>query len=343
MGMGTAIVVSGDLYFRRPSGTGVLDAVRAQLRDGDLFFGNLEAPFIASERPIRYKSGLTSTNFGMAEELAAELRPFSAVSIANNHVMDYGEEAYLRTMRILDSLPVGHAGGGPDSEVAARPWFADGEDGSRIAFLAYSCLHQRGFEAGPGTPGMAVVRVRTAYEPASRALDQPGLAPIVRTACEVSSLDEVSRSIREAARTADVVVVSIHWGVSGGNRAVVEYQYELGRHCVDAGAAIVFGHHPHVLQPVEFYHGGLIAYSMGNLVFDSRNGWTEPLSAVLRCYVNDGKVCQIGLIPIRPARDWAPVPAADDETISEVMGRLELTGSEVGPISVEEGEVLLRI
>ena len=93
-----------------------------------------------------------------------------------------------------------------------------------------------------------------------------------------------------------MLVVSVHWGISVGHQ-IASYQQVVGRKIVDAGAQIVVGHHPHTLQGVELYKGGLIAHSLGNFIFDSLA--LPPDAAVLVCDVRKRKVVRVAFRPAR--------------------------------------------
>ena len=144
---------------------------------------------------------------------------------------------------------------------------------------------------------MAVVDVRTSYEPSPRAMEQPGTPPLVRTAVDAQSLAAIERDVERAARTASCVVVSFHWGISG--REPVAYQVELAHRAVDAGASIVFGHHPHALSAMELYRGRPVFYSLANLVFESGRpvpGMSRDTTIAVR-RATGGRVTAVDVVP----------------------------------------------
>lgn len=132
---------------------------------------------------------------------------------------------------------------------------------------------------------------------------------------------------------AEVVIVSLHWG-DERHYAPNAKQQELGRLAIDSGADIVFGHHPHVLQPLEFYNGGLIMYSMGNFSFGgNRNPSDKDTVVVQQEFIRtaDGTVtlgetilipCRISSIPNR--NDYLPTPySPDDPGYLRVLSKLD--------------------
>ena len=136
---------------------------------------------------------------------------------------------------------------------------------------------------------------------------------------------------------ADLIVVAPHWGVEGSYRPTQE-QMDLAHAAIDAGADIVWGSHPHVLQPIEEYQDGLILYSMGNFCFGG-NGAPEDLDTVLIqqevVKTPDGRVslgkrkvvpCSIGSAPGK--NNYQPTPLdVDSEGYDRVLRKLEGTFS----------------
>jgi poly-gamma-glutamate capsule biosynthesis protein CapA/YwtB (metallophosphatase superfamily) len=177
---------------------------------------------------------------------------FAAVSVANNHTMDYGSLALADTLDALASNGVAWSGAGPDVAAAWRPaLFARG--GTRFALLAVTDIIPLGFAAGVHHPGVAAGR------------------SLVTGTVDEAALARMGAAIKSARRVADVVIVYEHWGTEGV--AAPSAEQRMAAHAaIDDGATVVFGSHPHVLGPLEAYHGGLIAYGLGNFVFDTYPG-----------------------------------------------------------------------
>ncbi len=117
--------------------------------------------------------------------------------------------------------------------------------------------------------------------------------------------------VRAAGTQCDLLVVSLHWGVEGASYPSPR-QIRLGRQLVDAGASVVLGHHPHVVQGIERYRGGLIAYSLGNFQFPPDDAPTDE-TFVLSVRLGRDGVLGYELTPVRIGNDGIPVPAADGE------------------------------
>jgi poly-gamma-glutamate capsule biosynthesis protein CapA/YwtB (metallophosphatase superfamily) len=112
--------------------------------------------------------------------------------------------------------------------------------------------------------------------------------------------ERVLADIRFARPLADVVIVSLHWGIEYMTRPEPE-QVELAHQMIDAGADLVVGGHPHVVQPLEEYQGRWIAYSLGNFVFDQKPPATHS-GLMLRVTISDGQITDVTPIPISIGR-----------------------------------------
>ena len=213
-----------------------------------ILMGNQEVPY--SNRGSIYikKKWTLRSNPKTADALSAA--GFKVVTLANNHIMDFGPIAMQDTLNTLDSLNIAHTGAGMNLDEARRAVIITTADGFKIAFLAYSLVYPEQFWAGPSRPG-------TPYG------DPSYFVP----------------DIKKAKTMADMVVVSFHWS-DEMHFYPSDYQIVDGHKCIDAGASIVIGHHPHVLQGVEVYKNGLIAYSLGNFLFGTRSSKVKD-SAIL--------------------------------------------------------------
>ena len=227
------------------------------LRGADLALVNLEGPF--TRRGQRLPKNF---NFRASPHMAAALSRagIGAVSLANNHVMDYGTAGLQDTLAALAREGIVGFCAGPTLPAARRGVVVE-RRGLRIGLLGYLFLGDNSIEppaifAGPGRPGVAGHHWSAAAVEAMVRQDVASLRPRV-----------------------DALVVSFHWGREKRHEPEA-YQRRLGRAAVDAGAQVVVGHHPHVIQGLEAYRGGLIAYSLGNFVFGGK--WRpEDTDAIL--------------------------------------------------------------
>jgi poly-gamma-glutamate capsule biosynthesis protein CapA/YwtB (metallophosphatase superfamily) len=237
------VVIVGDIMLDRRPGEGILQGfdplfpfrgTANLLQAADLAIGNLEV--VVSTKGVAVPKAY---NFRADPRVLDVLvrAGIGVVSVANNHSGDYGPEAFADMLRLLDAAGIGYAGGGLTIRDARQPLVRD-VNGTRIALLAYNEVELRSFQA---------------------TADRPGLAWLVD--------DHVREDIAAARALADFVIVYPHWGL--------EYQFqpsrrqrEAARMMIDAGADLVVGAHPHVIQTVEYYEGKWIFYSLGNFVFD---------------------------------------------------------------------------
>lgn len=241
------------------------EKTRALLKQSHIVFGNLEGPLThADHAPVAKKYLYRSPPEKVAPALLNA--GFNVVSLANNHAMDQGVEGLKHTLDALDLVGIKHTGAGMNLAEARKPAILESH-GARVAFLAYTLTFPEEFWATndrPGSPFGHEAHVR---------------ADVV------------------AARTqADIVLVSFHWGQEGKTE-LRDYQRSLGRAAIDAGAAAVIGHHPHVLQGVERYKNGVIFYSLGNFAFGTY-GPEAFRSAIATLTFRDKKLSEVQLHPL---------------------------------------------
>jgi len=233
-------------------------------------FGNLESPLTkraartSSKGPAGgsiYLKGNPDFTFLLTEA------GFDVLSLANNHIMDYGDQGLADTTHYLDQEEIKHAGAGVDLAAATAPAEVD-LDGYKVHFLAFSGVEPKEYYAGPGKPGAAPLDEAT-----------------------------VTAAIARSSSQANLVVVSLHWGEESMPYPTSE-EKRLAHKFVDAGADIIIGHHPHVVQGVESYENAVIAYSLGNFLFDSQY-LSRHYSTLLTVEVSRSKgVLGFRLIPI---------------------------------------------
>jgi poly-gamma-glutamate synthesis protein (capsule biosynthesis protein) len=212
--------------------------VASVLSGADLATANLEAVVSTRGTAVSGKPPPRLRGASAALRAAVRFAGLDVLTVANNHTLDFGPEAFLDTMRFVNGFGAVPVGGGSGSQAARRPALLE-QGGLRIAFLGYDDTWP-GFHAQPGVPGAA------AADPAALAED-----------------------IRRAGKAADLVVVWFHWGQLF-ETTPNERQQELAAAAVAAGATVVLGAHPHVLQPIDVERWRLTAWSLGNFVFYDR-------------------------------------------------------------------------
>ncbi len=239
-------------------------AVFDELRSADVAFVNLETPL--SRRGVRAeKQNTLRADPTLVEDLLAA--GIDVVGLANNHMLDYGLDGLADTLDNLERAGIPQVGAGIDLESSRGSMVLEGPGGS-IGFLAFASTLPQGFAASPDRPGIAPIHVTAAFVVENPlAQEQPGTPPPVLTFPLKMDVDATVTVVQRLKSRADFVVVSAHWGVAGQD-AVMDYEREVGRARIDAGADLILGHHPHRLHGVEYYREKPIFYSLGNFVFE---------------------------------------------------------------------------
>jgi poly-gamma-glutamate synthesis protein (capsule biosynthesis protein) len=217
------------------------------------------------------------------------------VNLANNHALDFGQLAFADTLAALDVRGIGHVGGGANSAAAHAPLIIE-RNGLRIAILGYSVAFapEAGFRmgmwaAGPNTPGLAV-----------------------------ATPDVVAGEVAAIRPTVDAVVVTVHGGREYSTRPNAKMR-DFVSAALGAGATLVVGHHPHVLQGYRHGPGTLVAYSLGNFVFNYFTGAPND-TAILDVTLTAAGVQSVNWIPV-VVQNGVPRPARGDE-ITRILHRL---------------------
>ena len=191
---------------------------------------------------------------------ALALAGFDLVSQANNHAMDFGYAGLTDTQKYLGQYGIATVGAGANAAAAQTPVIIT-RNGLRMAFLAY----------------VDVPPEKSGFDPHTWAAtaSSPGVA--------WADPEQIRADVQAARQKADVVIVLLHSGIEITDviNNISANQRLDAQTAIDAGAALVIGSHPHVLQQIEPYHGGLIAYSLGNFVFDQYRGIANA-SIILR-------------------------------------------------------------
>ena len=267
-----SLLFCGDIYlsdhvlnaYDRAGGiSGVLDeGLRNEIASADIFMANEEFPF--SERGIaaedkQYTFRLPPSRMNVMQEIGPDI-----VALANNHILDYGTDALLDTCALLDGAGIRRVGAGAGLDEAKKLEVMEAK-GKKIGFLAASrVIPVSSWAAGRSHPG-----VLTTYDPSI-----------------------LLNEIKAAQGQCDYLVVYVHWGIER-NTQPEEYQRTLARQYIDAGADLVVGSHPHVLQGIEYYKGKPILYSLGNFVFGS----VIPQTMMVRVELDEANQAVLSVVP----------------------------------------------
>jgi len=235
--------------------------VADELKSADITFGNLEGSISnegvnqGSEYSFRFKpESIDGLKFA----------GFDILSIANNHIWDWGINALQDTSELLSSASIETVGAGSDYNSANLPTILE-VDNYKIAFLAYTTLMPATLNANSQRGGLSEFKIEKAKE-----------------------------DVRLAKNNSNFVIVSLHWGNEYENQANA-VQKKIARELIDGGADIIVGHHPHVVQELENYKDGWIAYSLGNFVFDQNFSSETMRGALLRINIEKQAISDVNL------------------------------------------------
>lgn len=332
--------------------------VKDLISSADFAFANLESPASYLGKPYPGKPENVTFRADPAALFGLAWAGFDIVSLANNHINDYGPRALAETMDYLDLLGLARAGAGRDAEEARRPAIVE-RGGVRVAVLAYAEPIWSVVEARSSTAYRAATRSERRATASSGEPFDPvpaGLPPLAdeslpgsgarpdaagssRAGLAVARVEDMRADVARALsiHKPDYLFVSVHWGEEH-ERFPRAFQRRFGRAAIDAGATAVIGHHPHVLQSIERYGDGLIVYSLGNFVFDMAASSTYE-SAAVRFMLRYGRLERAEIIPIVIARyEYAPAPARGAEAV-EILTKLKAWSAPYGTELRVEGEL----
>jgi poly-gamma-glutamate synthesis protein (capsule biosynthesis protein) len=298
-GVGAAIAANGADYPWRETGR--------LLRYSDLTIANLECSVSERGDPIPDKEYTFRAAPGSVQ--GAVNAGVDIFTLANNHVLDYGVDAFLDTMEILRQNNLRYVGAGAGEDEALRPVLLE-RGGFKIAVLGFTRVVPRtDWIAGKNRPGLA------------------------------SGYNEklVLENVRWAAGQSDIIIVCVHWG-----QELVDYpgraEINLAHRLVDAGADVVVGCHPHVLQGVEIYRDKLIAYSLGNFIFTSSSARAAREGAILQVVFNSGGESTAKIIPTYITSGTTIILRGSDR--KRVLSRLSGLSAGFGTTVRENGSII---
>ena len=203
-------------------------------KDTEIQFANLSGP--ASDKG---EDNMNLYSFRTSPEAIPILQSsgFDVLSVAGSHIGDWGKIAFDDTLSRLKENEIGYTGGGANRNEAETPFIVE-KNGMKVGFLGFSDVGPNKIQASENTSGILLA-------------DDPRMPEIVRT----------------ASFKVDILAVSFNFGEQYEAKHNDRQEY-LAHLAIDSGAKIVVGTHPHVIQDSELYHGGFIAYSLGNFIFD---------------------------------------------------------------------------
>lgn len=262
-------------------------ATEPLLRGADVAVGNLEGPVSeALERTDgQYRYRIPPFTLRGIREAGIDL-----LGLANNHLMDCGEDGLTETLWRLQEAGVRSFGAGRNAEEAGRPIVVD-VAGTRVAFIGAVCPET----ALPDAVGDSEEEAR-AGESSIRSMCQRVGASVTMPGTTLATPEAVLAMVQRASANADLVVACLHFGIRYV-RPPTARQRLLAHAAVDGGADLVVGHHAHFWQPVEVYRGVPIFYGLGNFTFGSGNRRADA-GLLLRAAVAQARVAAVEVFPL---------------------------------------------
>lgn len=268
------------------------------LRSADIIFGNLEGPI--SNRG-RNQGSIYSFRADPAVVEGLKFAGFNILSLANNHSLDWGREALLDTISILKENEIESVGAGRNYSEANSPiiWksdlhfnlgtsdvlniddnfgTSDVQSITKIAFLAFTNLYPATLKAKENSIGISDF--------------------------DIEKIKNEIKYLKES-QIADIVVISFHWGEEYKTRSNLTQQ-KIAHALIEAGADLIVGHHPHVVQEIEKYRNGWIAYSLGNFVFDQNFSKETSEGLILKVVIKGKVIEKIEEIKIKFSKTFQP-------------------------------------
>jgi len=276
------LLAVGDISLKTRNQADPFSQVKDVLHDKSVLFGNLETALSERGRESE-KSVILSVPASMARYLRNA--GFDVVNIANNHVMDRGREGFDDTLQALAENKIAFIGGGNSIHNDAGAIVE--RDGLRLGFLGYS-------DSGFTDKGTGIFLNRIA---------------IAAIRDDIAVLKKNCASI----------IVSLHWGIENVRYPSIA-QIGIAREIIDCGATVVLGHHPHILQGIERYKHGLIAYSLGNFQFQYDIGQNfgkirqrTNLTIILAITLTSKGLKSFEPLPVKISEDYSPIAASGSE------------------------------
>ena len=361
----------GDVGPNRENPQSIFRHVSGILKQGDIQFCQLETNLSIRGTPLPQARLPMRTHPNAAH--AIKDCGFHVISFASNHCMDFGQEAFFDTIHAIKENGMEPIGVGRNIAEARRPAILE-RNGTRIAFLAYNSILPSGYWAEIDRPGCAPMRAWTIYEQVE--LDQPGSLCRTHTFPHKDDLQAMADDIEKAKSNADIVVLSMHWGIHFVPAQLAHYQRETARKAIDCGADLILGHHPHILKGIEVYKGKMILYSLGNFAIEQPSAfmqdlykterhreieelnpqWNEnseyPLppetrkSLIIKCVIAEKRIKRISFLPVYLTVGSEPeILKSGDERFEDVARYIHEITSDQGintSFALEDDEVVIE-
>ncbi len=283
------LLAGGDVLMERSERLGLdpFESIEPALGSSDLSVVNVEMA-ISDRGTPHEKTYVFRAPPSAARRIAAG--GVRVANLANNHAMDFGGDALADTIDLLEGAGVATIGAGRNIDEAYRYRILTTGGGVNVAFVGASLIVPSNFAAGSSTPGVASAH-------------PPDLARVLDT-------------VRAAGAAADAVVAIVHWGIER-DPCPNDAQRLLAQQLLDAGADAIIGHHPHVLQPVVFTGEKLVAFSLGNFIWEPRQHMSGE-TGVLQVDFEGGTVVDWAFHPHVLDGEGVPVPVDSGPRVDRI-------------------------
>lgn len=290
----------------------LLNSVKNLIQDADISFCNLEGVFAGeSGTPKSCKNPENCYVFRMPDEYVDCLvdAGFDLLSVANNHVNDFGTAGRVNTIRVLENAGLRFAG------FTNRPYTIFDQGGLTIGFCAFS-------------PNSGVMDIRNLNQAES-------IVRLLNDTCDIIIVSmhggAEGRDHQHVTRNTEIFL--------NANRGNV---YEFAHRMIDAGADIIIGHGPHVTRAMEIYNDRFIAYSLGNFATYSRFNISGPngIAPLIKIWIDsDGKFLGGKIIPIMQPKEGGTFPDPDRRVIYKIQDLIRMDFPENMLIIDDEGNI----
>lgn len=360
----------GDVAPYRDDPASIFDKAKGVISQADIAFCQLEINLTHQGVPLPQARLAMRAHPKTAG--AIKQAGFNVVSFASNHCMDWGQDAFADTISALKGQELAVVGVGKNIEEARKPAIME-HKGSRVAILAYNTILPQGYWAEDDRPGCAPMRGITFYEQIEH--DQPGTPCRIHSFPRRDDLEAMVDDIKKAKAQADLVILSMHWGIHFIPAVIADYQRDMAHAAIDAGADLILGTHAHILKGVEVYKGKVIFYSLCNFALDlsptkemlesKRHQEIQVLNPawqpdpeyptyylppdsrktmIVKCVISGGKIASVGFLPVGINKQSQPeVLSPADPRFGEVVSYMEeiTRGQDLNAKYVVKGDEVL--
>jgi poly-gamma-glutamate capsule biosynthesis protein CapA/YwtB (metallophosphatase superfamily) len=322
------LLLVGDMEINRKEPEKFFDKVLPELKRADLRFGGLEASLSDRGAAVQGKIIMRHSPEMIKGYLAGG---FDVVAFGSNHCLDYGIEPFLDTLELLERHRIQYTGAGRNIQEARRPAIIE-KKGTRFGFLSYVLELPLGWGAHATKPGVAPLRQDALFGP-----------PYLNE----EELEEMVADIQKTRPKVDVLVCSYHWGTSQSQTLTLS-QKAAAHAAIDAGADLIIGQHPHILQGIEVYRGKAVFYALGNFALDHVHPMFKPTvkeSILVKCLIQDKTIHRLSFQPVIIGEDGRPeILPAKDPGFARISGTMEKLSQKLNTrLQVSTDEVVISL